>query len=204
MPTTPRPLLCSSHHLLSFRISRAAFFACKSSCSIICVWHIRRIHRLGRYIISCPCVHLSIASSIGTSTPAPSRIPTKIPRGAIAGIVIGVIALLILVAAAALFWRRRKNKEGAGVGRSGSIWRKAELGTNPAARVELPGEMDIKEMPSDVPPVELPGSPPPAGASLTEPVVGSQPTTVEQDQLPMDATIRSPTESPMPHDLSER
>lgn len=96
---------------------------------------------------------------------------------------IGVLALLILVAGVFLIWHRRKNKDGSGLGRNGSRWRKSELEANSPARAELAGEKDIKEMPSNEAPVELPGSLPPISTLVIEPAAENRPGTAEHGQV---------------------
>jgi hypothetical protein len=72
----------------------------------------------------------------------------------------------------------------------GSRWRKSELADTSRVPVELPAEKEIKEMPVNEIPAELHESRPPVhDIVLEEP----------QNLL---GIVRSPTEVPMPHDLS--
>lgn len=83
--------------------------------------------------------------------------------------------------------------------RDSSKWQKAEFETDMRVPFELLEEKKIKELPSDDHPVELLRCSPSMRrlGSLTPP------TSSEEDGLETAATIRSPNQTPVPHEFSE-
>lgn len=128
----------------------------------------------------------SSPTTLTTSSPASSS-THKLSGGAIAGLAIGVVAFLFILATAAfLLWRRRGTTSPFSLGRATSRWRKSELEDTFRVLVELHAEKEIKKMPINERPAELPGSPlPPAhDMVLDDEVADSQ------------AIVRAPVEVP--------
>jgi hypothetical protein len=99
----------------------------------------------------------STSNLAGSSASSNRNRHSSLSGGAIAGIVIGFIALFVLLGLVWFLWSKRKRNLAAGdlAERSGKLWKKAELDSKVVLRAELPGEKDAVEMPQ--PPVELPG-----------------------------------------------
>ncbi|KAL2673586.1 hypothetical protein Neosp_012028 [[Neocosmospora] mangrovei] len=108
-------------------------------------------------------VSSTISSASQATTTAPSPAKHGLSAGAIAGIVVGVVAIILIVLGALFFWRRRRKQKAAKGSTSSADPRD---GQPQIAELEQPKNIDIVVTPAT--PAEMRGStPPPPAAELT-------------------------------------
>jgi uncharacterized protein HemX len=146
----------------------------------------------------------ALGTATSTSAAEPSILNSKSSAGSIAGAVIGVFLALALAVAALLLQRRKRNRNRSEKDENSDPWHKSELEANSLLPFELPADNDIKELASVEAPVELPGTAPVPRLvenSLTTSL--SEEDHLTRDHLVTTSTVRSPTEVPVTHLLSE-